>query len=156
MGAHLYHLKFIWIKIEQNRRTFFFDPPPPSVRHNEVLCIFIPRRRYIYVCPGVHLSILIFIFHMGYENWDSKIPLVIALFWALKIFIMDGWWMESFFFFFFLDTYIRYSTCIGIYIYLYNFVWKKVLWVLKFGQVGEWVTSFSKLPYSGQFLYFWV
>ena len=62
------------------------------------------------VCPGVHLSILIFIFPMGYENWDSKIPLVIALFWALKNFIMDGWWMvdggwmESFFFFFFLHT----------------------------------------------------
>ena len=37
---------------------------------------------------------------------------------------MDGWmvdggWMESFFFFFFLHTYIRDSTCIDIYIYIY-------------------------------------
>ena len=39
---------------------------------------------------GIHLSIFIFILPMGYENWVSKIPKVIALFRALKIFIMDG------------------------------------------------------------------
>ena len=44
MGAHLYHLNFIWKNFEQNRRTFFstnhyhhhhHPPPPPSVRHNK-------------------------------------------------------------------------------------------------------------------------
>ena len=44
MGAHLYHLNFIWKNFEQNPRTFFstihhhhHPPPPPStVRHNKL------------------------------------------------------------------------------------------------------------------------
>ena len=41
---------------------------------------FIPRRRYIYICPRVHLILLIFIITMGTQNRVSKIPEVIALF----------------------------------------------------------------------------
>ena len=50
----------------------------------------------MYVRPGVHLSILIFI-TMGYENWVSKTQFSIGLFLTLKIFIMDGgwWWMDG-------------------------------------------------------------
>ena len=51
---------------------------------------------------------------VGGGFWDnlpptvSKIPLVIALFWTLKIFIMDGWMDGIIFFFFFFFILLRY------------------------------------------------
>ena len=51
---------------------------------------FSPVGDTLNVCSGVHMSILIFIFPVGYENWDKKIPSVIALYGILKFFIMNG------------------------------------------------------------------
>ena len=46
-----------------------------------------------------------------------------GLFWTLKIFITDGDGSpESSFFFFFLDTQIKYSLGIGVYVHIYTFV----------------------------------
>ena len=63
---------------------------------------------------------------LGFKNTFGNRPLLspknFYRGWMVDGWWMDGGWMESFFFFFFLDTYIRYSTCIGIYINLYNFV----------------------------------
>ena len=52
-----------------------------------IIHTFIPRRRYIYICPRVHLILLIFISTMGYETWLSKTLAMTGLFWPLKIFI---------------------------------------------------------------------
>ena len=66
---------------------------------------FIPRRRYIYICPRVHLSTLIFI-QYGLLKLSFKNTILHRPLFDPKIFIMDGggeWmdgWMESFFFFF--------------------------------------------------------
>ena len=64
---------------------------------------------------------------LGFKNTIGNRPLLSPKNFYHGWMVDGGWWMESFFFFFFLDTYIRYSTCIGIYIYLYNFVWNKSL-----------------------------
>ena len=59
--------------------------------------------------------------------------------------IMDsggGGWMKGIFFL------IPIVNSLYIVIFTFIFLFKtKLLWVLKFGQVGEWVTSFSKLQY---------
>ena len=57
-----------------------------------------------------------------------------------------GWMKGIFFLFFFLLIPIVNSLYIVIFTFIFLFK-TKLLWVLKFGQVGEWVTSFSKLQY---------
>ena len=63
-----------------------------------------------------------------------------------------GW--GTFFVFKSLDNNMIYSSCIDIYLCKRNLCRTKVLWVLKFGEVGGWGTLISNSPYVGRFLFF--
>ena len=55
---------------------------------------------------------------------------------------MDGGWCPTFWFFKSIDNYMVYSLGIGIYIHVNNeSMQNKVLWDLKFGEVGGWCNN---------------
>ena len=88
----------------------------------------------------------------SFKNTIGNRPLLSPVF-----FIMNGGgggWTESFFLFLFLDTYIKYSTCIGKYTYQYNFVQTKNIMGFKIWSSWGVATLFPNSPNVRQFLFF--
>ena len=64
---------------------------------------------------------------LGFKNTIGNRPLLSPKNFYHGWMVVDGGWMESFFFFFFLHTYMVYSSCIVVYLKVYNFVQNKIL-----------------------------
>ena len=90
------------------------------------IIIFIPRRRYIYICPRVQLILLVFtwdIIHYGLRNFAFKNTLDDGpLLNPENFYNWWGWKSGIIFLLFFLDTQIKYSLGIGVYVHIYTFV----------------------------------
>ena len=66
---------------------------------------------------------------------------------------MGGGWGPSFWLFKSLGNNMVYSSSIDVYVHTRNHCRTKVLWVLKFGEVGGWGTLIPNSPYVGRFLF---
>ena len=133
----------------ENIRTFSRKVCRPRALEGQTIsyeCIY-HRRKYIYVCPGVYLSMLIFIFTMygirklGLRNFNNTLcyrPLLSPEYFYHGLW----WWMVDRFLFllFFLHTFMVSSSLTAIFFPVQLYVKQK-----SYGfkvRVGEWVTSF--------------
>ena len=112
----------------ENIRTFLRKVCRPRALEGQTIsyeCIY-HRRKYIYVCPVVYLSILIFIFIMygirklGLRNFNNTLcyrPLL-----SPEYFYHGLWWWIYFYFFFFSFLLLWYLVHLQHFFFLYNFM----------------------------------
>ena len=132
----IFHFKVFPVLFVPRLEGFQSPHPPPPLRWGGVALwyeiiiqlqksLFIPHRRYIYVCSRVHLFIIIFILYrlrqFEFKNTLDDRPLL----WSLEFFIVIDEWMDGsnhFSSFLFLDTNIVDSYCIFTNINIYTSV----------------------------------
>ena len=119
----------------ENIRTFLRKVCRPRALEGQTIsyeCIY-HRRKYIYVCPGVYLSILIFIFIMygirklGLRNFNNTLcyrPLL-----SPEYFYHGLWWWIYFYFFFFSFLLLWYLVHLQHFFSCTTLCKTKALWV---------------------------